>query len=455
MADTTDNIIIQTYGNTASMATDYGNSGIGLTATHLPLSKLVWGPDADGYRTSLTNPLPIQVSGQSGPIEISGWIKGATTGTGGDDAFRIQNLVYGSAGNTISYIAVAGNTLGTTPVGVTGTIQGISGGVEVGVTGSVTIQGAMGTNSVLVMGTSMGATAHVNGETFGVGGFGIPIAVTGGRRLDSSVDSVTVSGQVNVTGGWDMTSATDSVSVFGYDQGSHVYTKMFAGDGATLGHSGDALNVNLVNAGMTFDVTVSATTGVTNAESGNGLIIQGYTGTNGNPITIRGEAAGAVDVVSNSGVNANVTNTVTIDDDAIIQAIEGSTGPIVTNLSDIKLGTDQIGAIRTELKSGSVRTTISSITKPSRLIVGKTSSLSTPSKLHNNTEVLTGITLKSPTTNKHNILIGNSDMPTNPTVGYMLEPGESLYLEINNLNKIFHKTTGSSDNPPTITYIGS
>ena len=313
----------------------------------------------------------------------------------------------------------------------------------------------MGTDSVLVMGTSMGATAHVNGETFGVGGFGIPIAVTGGRRLTSSTDSVTVSGQVNVTGGWDMTSATDSVSVFGYDQGSHVWTKMYAGDGATLGHSGDALNVNLVNAGMTFDVTVSATTGVTNAESGNGLMIQGYTGTNGNPITIRGEAAGAVDVVSNSGVNANVTNTVTIDDAAIIQAIQGSTGPIVTNLSDIKSGTNQIGAIRTELKSGAVRTTISSITKPSNLIVGAVSSSSTPSKVHNNMEILTGITLKNPPTNKNNILIGNSAMPTNPTVGYILEPGESLYLEINNLNKIFHKTIGSSIGTHTLSYIGS
>ena len=455
MADTTSNIIIDTTGNTASMATDYGNSGTGLTATHLPLSKLVWGDDSTGYRTSLTNPLPIQIGGQSGPIEISGWIKGATTGTGGDDAFRIQNLVYGSAGNTISYIAVAGNTLGTTLVGVTGTIQGISGGVEVGVTGSVTIQGAMGTNSVLVMGTSMGATAHVNGETFGVGGFGIPIAVTGGRRLDSSVDSVNVSGQVNVTGGWDMVASTDSVSVFGYDQGSHVYTKMFAGDGTTLGHSGDSLNVNLTNAGMTFDVTVSATTGVTNAESGNGLIIQGYTGENGNPITIRGEAAGAVDVVSNSGVNANVTNTVTIDDASIIQAIEGSTGALINTLSDVKTNTNHIPAIRTELKSGSIRTTISAIVKPSVVVAGNVSSTSTVKKLHVNMELKGGVTLKSSPTNTSNIVVGNSSMQTNPTNGYVLEPGESIFLEIDNLNKIYHKENGTRPSNQELHYIGS
>jgi hypothetical protein len=455
MADTTSNIIIDTTGNTASMATDYGNSGTGLTATHLPLSKLVWGDESNGKRTTLTDPLPIQIQGQSGPVEVSGWIKGATTGTGGQDAFRIQNLIYGATNDTISYIAVAGNTLGTTLIGVTGTIQGISGGTPLEVTGGVTIQGAMGTNSVLVMGTSMGATANVNGETFGVGGFGIPIATTGGRRLNSSVDSVTVSGQVNVTGGWDMTSATDSVSVFGYDQGNHVYTKLFAGDGYTLGHSGDALNVNITNAGFTAEVTVSATTGVTN--SGGALRVQGYSGS-GDPITIRGEAAGAVDVVSNSGVNANVTNTVTIDDSNIIQSIEGSTGPLISTITDIKSNTNQIQAIRTDLTSGKVRTTIAGIIKPDEISSGSVPSTKTPTPLHNNTSLKSGITIKSSPNNNYNIMIGSKTLVQKPSQGYLLEPGESIYLEVDNINKIFHVV---HDPPAGVTlseiihYIGS
>jgi hypothetical protein len=366
-------------------------------------------------------------------------------------------LVYGSTGNTISYIAVAGNTLGTTLVGVTGTIQGISGGVEVGVTGSVTIQGAMGTNSVLVMGTSMGATAHVNGETFGVGGFGIPIAVTGGRRLDSAVDSVTVSGQVNVTGGWDMTSATDSVSCYGHDQGSKVWTRMFAGDGTTLGHSGDALNVNIINAGLTAEITVSATTGVTN--SGGALRVQGYSGS-GDPITIRGEVAGAVDVVSNSGVNANVTNTVAIDDTSIIQSIEGSTGPLISTLTDVKSNTNYINAIRTDLTSGRVRTTIAAITKPDILVSGSVNSTKNVSSIHNNTSLKTGVTIKSSPTNNYNIIIGSETLLHQPTQGFLIEPGESIYLEVSNLNKIYHVVDKPPVNTPsslseTLHYIGS
>ena len=108
MTDTTNNIEIVSGGDTASIATDYSNSGSGLTATHLPLSKVVWGEDGTGNRTSLTNPLPIQIGGQTGPVEISGWIRGATTGTGGQDGFRVQNLTYNAGNTAISYLAVAG-----------------------------------------------------------------------------------------------------------------------------------------------------------------------------------------------------------------------------------------------------------------------------------------------------------------------------------------------------------
>ena len=439
MADTTDNIIIRTEGNTASMATDYGNNGTGLTLTHLPLSKLVWGDDSNGYRASLTNPLPIQIGGQSGPIEISGWIKGATTGE-----FQVVNPDGG-------FIAIAGNTLGTTLVGVTGTIQGISGGVEVGVTGSVTIQGAMGTDSVLVMGTSMGATATVNGEIFGVGGFGIPIATTGGRRLDSAVDSVTVSGQVNVTGGWNMTSATDSVSCYGYDQGSKVWTRMFAGDGTTLGHSGDALNVNIINAGLTAEITVSATTGVTNSDGA--LRVQGYSGS-GDPVTIRGEAAGAVDVISNSGVNANVTNTVTVDDTNITASLEDTTKPLISTLNTIKSGTDNIKSIRTDLTSGTVKATISSITKPDTIVAGSADSESTVTRLPN-VGIKNGITLKNHPDNDFDIIIGGKTLQQRPDDGYVIEPGESIFLEISNLNKIYHRRSDAAGQDLKLVYIGS
>ena len=468
MADITDNIIIDTTGNTASMATDYGNSGTGLTSAHLPLTKMVWGDEDNGNRTSLTNPLPIQISGQSGGVEISGSISGTTNGS-----FQIINYSYVTAGSSadMHFLAVAGNTTGSQPVGISGSVQGITNGIPViiATTGGegIHIRGAMASDAygsiggtwgvasgILIQGTSAGATATVNGETFPGYGFGVPIAVTAGRRLSSSVDSVNVSGTVSVTGGWDMTSATDSVSVYGYDKGTHVYTKLYAGDGQTLGHSGDALNVNITNAGFTAEVTISAVTGVTNAGEPP-LKIQGYTGSNGFPVTIRGEAAGAVDVVSNSGVNATVTNTVTIDDSNLIQSIEGSTGPLISTLNDVKRGTNQIQAIRSDLTSGAIRTTVASIIKPEELRAGSVSSTATASRLHTNMEIKSGITIKSSPLNNSNIMIGNKTLTQKPDQGYLLEPGESIYLEISNLKNIYHMISYGTDETATLHYVGS
>ena len=49
---------------------------------------------------------------------------------------------------------------------------------------------------------------------------------------------------------------------------------------------GEALNVNITNAGVSFDLDVSAVLGVTNAGE-NPLYVQGYTGSNGVPLTVR------------------------------------------------------------------------------------------------------------------------------------------------------------------------
>ncbi len=141
--------------------------------------------------------------------------------------------------------------------------------------------------------------------------------MTGGRRLDSSIDSVTVSGTVSATGGRFLSSGTDTVAVRGYDGGTKVPAALFAGDGTTLGHSGDALNVHLTNSGVSFTLDVSAVLGVTNAGE-NPLYVQGYTGTTGVPLTVRGENGGAVEVTSASALNVSVGNEVSIADDDIL-----------------------------------------------------------------------------------------------------------------------------------------
>jgi hypothetical protein len=69
-------------------------------------------------------------------------------------------------------------------------------------------------------------------------------------------------------------------------------------------------------------------------------------------------------------------------------------------------------------------------------------------------ELKSGITLKSSPLNNDNIIIGNQSLPSKPDQGYLLEPGESIYLEISNLNKIYHKVSGA-DGSATIHYVGS
>jgi len=487
MADTTSNIIVSLDGgDTASIATDYSNTGTGLTATHLPLNRIIWGEDGTGYRTSLTNPLPIQIGGQTGPVEISGWIRGATTGTGGQDGFRIQNLTYklhaDSPGPTaINYIAVAGNTLGSGHagywIGVTGTVQGLADGTPIAITGDAHIRGAMAIDAygiggtfdapayqnyvrgILIQGTSAGNTATVAGEVYPAGGFGVPVAVTGGRRLDSTVDSVTVSGLVSTTGGWKASSATDSISCYGYDQGSKVWTRLFAGDGTTLGHSGDALNVNIMNAGMTFSVNIGATLDMGITAAGGPLRIQGPTGAAYNtfdPITIRGEAAGAVDVISNAGVNATVSGTVSIDDNDIRQSLGGATAALITTLQDIRTGTNEIKNIRGEFSSGKIRTTVVAINKPDNCIAGSLEPTIVASVLHTNLGLKSGITIKSDPLSGVDIMIGNRTLSQKPDQGYLLEPGESIYLEVANLNAIWHRLTQTPEGvTPKLYYIGS
>ena len=475
MADITDNILITTAGDTASMATDYGNAGTGFSSAHIPISKIAWGDLDNGYRTSLTNPLPIQISGQTGPLEVH-----LTSSTGATANIKIQN--YGTLGDTagLEYIAVSGNTTGTKAVGISGWIQGVTNGIPViiATTGpsngdystGIHLRGAMASDGasygptfggtfgtalgILVQGTSAGATAYVGGETFPGYGFGVPIAVTAGRRLGKDTDMITVTGDVGTSREWTTSVATDSIAVYGADQTQYIRANLYNGTGgSSCGFSGDALKVAVVNGGITFSVNVGATVDIGVTAQGGALRIQGTTGTWGDPVTIRGEQAGAVDVVSTAGLATTVSGTVTIDDNEILQELKGTTGELIGGLINIKKGTDQISAIRTDLKSGSVRTTVSSITKPENLRAGNKTVQNDTTNIHREMELLTGVTIKNLITSDTDVYIGSSTLQSNPTSGYLLEPGESIYLEINNLKHIYCRKDGTGS--ASLHYIGT
>ena len=414
MPYTADNIEITIASGTAILATDYGTSGaVGFSAAHAQIAKLAWGDDNNTYRASDATPLPIKIAGNTGTtLPVSGTI----SGTGNffirtNDAFPIR---------------VIGSTFASDArVGVTGTIQGIANGTPVGVTGNVTILGS----------------ASVVGVTNGY-----PITVTGGRRLSSSTDSVYVYGNVGVSGGLQMTAATDSVSVYGPAGSTWIEANLNA-NGVRLGASGDALKVAVTNTGFTFSVSLSSTIGVTNDTSTSALRVQGLTG--GVPLTIRGSlAGGAVEIGAYSAVPVGVTGTVVIDDTDIITEINSLKTNIGTVATNAGYALDILNLINSA--GAGAKVAVASIARPARVVHGQKALTTTPVVLGSDS-LRTGITLKSPSSNSVDIYIGNS-FAVSATNGYILSPGESIYLEVSGLGSLFARSASST---ASLVYIGT
>lgn len=399
--------------NTAVIATDYGTSGDGFTLAHAQISKIAWGDTNNTYRVNQVTPLPIQIQGiTSTTVPVTGTV----SGTG--DFFVRTNP-------TIPLIIKGSTFTADAPVSILGGVFGVSGGTAIRVTGGVSI-----VNSIGIFGIS-GATA---------------IGITGGRRLNSSTDSVTIVGNVGLSGGLALVAATNSVSVFGPGGSTWIHSNIYSGDVA-IGRSGDALKVAVTNSGFTFSVNVAATVGVTNDTSSSALRVQGLSG--GIPLTIRGSlAGGAVEIGAVSPVPVSVSGTVTVDDADIISEINS----LKTNIGEVSTNAgyalDVLNLI-TPAGSGA-KVNVASITKPPRIAHGQKSLTTTPAPVGNDT-FRVGVTLKSPASNGTEIYIGNS-VSVSATNGYILSPGETIYLEISSTSSLFARTAAGT---ATLAYIGS
>lgn len=410
MPDTGSNIIITTNDTTAVIATDYGTSGIGFTGAHVQLFKLAYGSDSTTQRVGTSAPLPISIYGVTGTtLPISGSVSGSGN----------FNIVNSTA--TGSYIFIGGSTWATVPVGVSGTIQGVSGGQPVGITGTVSIA----SSGIVIYGIS-GATA---------------VGITGGRRLSYSTDSVTVYGNIGISGGIGLAAATSSVAVYGSDLGGKVLTRLYSSDGTTLGVSGDALKVAITNAGITFGVTIAASVGITN-DGIVGLMIRGTGNTASHPVIVKGQlASGAIEVTATSNLPVAVQNTVTIDDADLINSLESTSKPIVSNLSSIKTNTNVISTINDKLSNGTVQSKITEIVRPGNVTSGKKSVTETPVALTTaSISVKVGVHVKCPTTNTSTVYIGGRNILTSQADGYPLDAGESIFIECDLVSKIFARS---------------
>mgnify|MGYP003118302363 FL=1 len=427
MPDTVSNIIIDISGNTANMATDFASSGVGITAAHVPIQKIAFGDETVSTRVSSNNPLPITIQSNQELVGVSGSV--GITG----NATIVVPFEPEPTGITNNFIKVAGTSTGGN-VGITGTIQGISGGFPVPVSGTVNVSNATGLG------------------VFGVDGL-TAVSITGGRRLNHADDSVRIENSViGVSGGRTILAATDSIKVFGSDATPYVPV-VLAKDrtGSTAGFSGDALKVAVTNTSFTATVNVSATTGVTNDSPGNALKVQGLSG--GEPLMIKGENGGAVNVTATSSLPVSFSGTQTINDTNIVNALESSTKPLITNLSSINQDTSSISLIRNDLNSGNVSVKVSETEQPTAIRSGsKSVGLNATQIIGSGGAVKVGVKVKASLDNTDTVLIGNFRLVNGESAGYPLEPGESCFLNVNDIGLIYAR---SSSGKQTIHYLGS
>ena len=194
MPDTASNIIVQTVGNTANIATDYGTSGVGVATAHVPLQKMMFGNSGAAIRVSSSNPLPVTVASSAVALSIAGNV-------GSSGAFEVSNY-------NNQYMKVAGSTAGAGitvqgAVSVTAGSYGIhvTGGILVGLSSGRDTVGVTGTVSLLDRDGTTGAPVKLySGLTaIGVSGNALLVEIAGaGFTADITLSSIV--GVTNGTG---------------------------------------------------------------------------------------------------------------------------------------------------------------------------------------------------------------------------------------------------------------
>lgn len=286
-----------------------------------------------------------------------------------------------------------------------------------GPTGSATIVSSTDPFPVNVIGG--GITANLVGFCGAVQGIigGTPVTVSGTVTATGVTTSpvfvrTSTGYQVEITGGTPLSRTKDSVSVFGPSGSTWVFVNLVNTSGAQLGNSANPMFVQI--SGATINATINPTVGVTNDPSGNGLKIQGMSG---------GE-----------NVRVQVQNTVSIADTAILNSLAGVCAEVASlnaNLSTLGL------ASPAAVKTGRVSSTFSTTQQIDS--TGFTCQ--------------SGMNFKALSTNTDFVYLGNtSASATLISSGLALDPGDSVFVAINNTNKIYMVAASGTQ---TITYMAT
>lgn len=412
-------------GNTAAIATDYYNSA------HFQVNKMAFGGETAAIvRVSSSTPLPVNIQSTTTYLGITGSV-------GGLGNFKVIN------GATSTLIVSGTTSTSYVPVQINGTVQGVVGGVNVPIEGTVSVG-----NSITILGGS--TLSLVN-----------PVGITGGRRLSYTTDSVSIFGStLGISVMPNLLMSKDSIRVYGACGGTEIPVNLRDGSGNLIGSSGGALNVNLIGAGITATVTVSALVGVCQAYPNVPFTVTGVTA--GTPVRIIGtQGTGELNLrfVTNPSIDT-IVNPVTVDLGTVptgVSLIQDKLSTTYTLLSN------QLNGISASLNSIIKFTNNSSGVAEAGIKVNNYFPPYVPSAVYTGiigitagvissisgitASLYTGITIK----NK-----GLSDVNMKGTIGnqgnYSISSGEILFIETNSFSNIsFSVNSGTG----SITYIAT
>lgn len=546
MAATSDNYSIVTEGVSYTIASDYVKpSGAGETAHH-QIVKVAYGANDTVNYVSNSAPLPVGLCGSWTRYDYlggSGYYSLATSLVGIGVTLAIAGIANAEAvGITVGTLTVSatdldirnlygggngGSTSGADYVGV----QGIASGYPVGITTSsslpVTVSsfsnlGIFGVSGATAVGVTFSTVSirglTTNSDSVTVYGAGVnqtvPTALYGFAGSTSAIDAVYVTNNalnVNVSSITGVTVSAadldirnldytiDTIKVIGdgaTDNKSKatvpVYQNAAVGPAGTLTQVGGvtgagwcaaALNVYMVNSGITFTVSASATfssiVGVT-AQYSASLPVQGsnqaaygvwVTGsTSGDPVTVKGYSGGYLPVeLSNFSTQTNAINNsvqqVKTNTDFLIAAKQAlydssvSVGAFDAPQS-LSLHTLIKNAVNTQLQSlagtvanGAVTVAIDSYpTQPSFMARTNTVGYSAKNLIEYNSSAgftcATGVRIKvsriatgtNASQNEFMCVISEADAAvygsTTGTASYTMYHGDEMFFEVDNINKI-------------------
>lgn len=271
--------------------------------------------------------------------------------------------------------------------------------VAFGPTGSATIVSNSSPFPVSVIGG--GITANITGFSGAVQGIpgGTPVTVSGtvyttGVTTAPVFVRTSTGYQVEITGGTPLSRTKDSVSIWGPNGTTWAYVNLVNSSGTEIGNAGNPIFVQI--SGATINATINPTVGVTNTAA-TGLFIRGITGSTPVPVSLG-------------------STYFSINDTAILSGMTA----IYSKVNDVYNALGAFGLIRPSGLTTGILTNITTVGNQLST-AGYTCS--------------SGINFKASSSNTDLIYIGNSTIAT--TLGFMLDPGEQLFLDIDNISKVY------------------